>query len=122
VLNGSGHAAIVCEIVMAEIDKFLKMGRQVGASDVHIAVEAPPMLRLHGALRKIKHPPFSSADTRRMLYEIMTEKQRKELEENWEIDLSYTAPGVGRCRTNIARHNRGLDGTFRLIPDLGSRR
>ena len=101
---------------MAEIDKFLKMGRQVGASDVHVVVGSPPMLRLHGALRKIKFRPLTAQDTKRMFYEILTEKQRSQLEEQWEIDISYETPAVGRCRTNMAVQNRGLDGTFRLIP------
>ena len=102
---------------MAEIDKFLKMGRQVGASDVHIAVEASPTIRLHGALRKVKYPPLSADDTRRMLYEIMNDQQRAMLERDWEIDISYHTEAAGRCRTNIAMHNRGVDGTFRLIPE-----
>ena len=49
--------------------------------DIHIAVDASPMLRLHGGLRKIKYPPVTAEDTRRMLYEIMSEKQRQQLEE-----------------------------------------
>lgn len=102
---------------MAEIDKFLKMGRQVGASDVHIAVGAPPMLRLHGALRKIKFRDLTAEDTEKLLIEILSGKQRKSLEDTWEIDISYAADAVGRCRTNICRQNRGLDATFRLIPD-----
>ena len=101
---------------MAEIDKFLRMGRQVGASDVHVAVDCPPMLRLHGALRKIKFRPLTAEDTKRMFREILTEEQRKHLAEHWEIDVSYETPVVGRCRTNIAIQNRGMDGTFRLIP------
>jgi len=102
---------------MAEVDKFLKMGRQLGASDVHIAVESPPLLRLHGALRKIKYRALTAEDTQRMLYEIMSDQQRRRLEREWEIDISYYAPEVGRCRCNIARQHRGLDATFRLIPE-----
>jgi len=101
---------------MAELDKFLKMGKQVGASDVHLAVGSPPMLRLYGALRRIKFPPLSQEDNKRMIYEIINEKQRKELESRWEVDMSYRSPGVARCRTNICIHNRGIDATFRLIP------
>lgn len=101
---------------VAEIDKFLKMGRQVGASDVHIAVGLPPLLRLHGALRRIKYPELTAEQTKRFFDEIMSDDQRKTLEEKWELDISYQADGVGRCRTNVCRHNRGLDGTFRLIP------
>ena len=102
---------------MAEIDKFLKMGRQVGASDVHISVGIPPMLRLHGALRKIKFGDLKPEDTERMFLEILSDRQKKILAEEWELDLSYAAEGVGRCRTNVCKHQRGIDGTFRLIPD-----
>ena len=102
---------------MAEIDKFLKMGRQIDASDVHIAVGSSPMLRLYGALRKIKYEPFTADDTKRMFYEILRDEQRRMLEETWELDLSYETPAVGRCRGNICMQNRGLDATFRLIPE-----
>ena len=102
---------------MAEIDKFLKMARQIDASDLHMAVGSPPVIRLHGILRKVKYPPLTEEDNRRMLYEIMNEKQRQILEKDWEIDLSYAADGIGRCRVNICMHNRGIDGSFRLIPE-----
>ena len=102
---------------MAEIDKFLKMGRQIGASDIHIAVGSSPMLRLNGALRKIKFPPFTPDDTRRLFFEILTPNQRKTVEDEWELDLSYYSADAGRCRANICIQNRGMDGTFRLIPE-----
>lgn len=102
---------------MPEVDKFLKMAHQVGASDVHIAVGAPPMLRLNGALRRVKHEPFTEEQNKRMLYEIMSEKQRAEFDEVWELDMSYAAEGMGRCRANICVQNRGMDATFRLIPE-----
>ena len=101
---------------MAEIDKFLKMGRQLGASDVHIGVGSPPMLRLHGALRKIKYNNLTAEDTKRMLYEIIPERLRKHFEEHWELDMSYASEDAGRCRTNVCLQNRGIDATLRLIP------
>jgi twitching motility protein PilT len=94
------------------------MGRQIDASDVHIAVGSSPMIRLNGALRKVKYPPFTAEDTQRILTEILSEAQKKELEERWEIDLSYASEDAGRCRVNICVQNRGLDGTFRLIPPV----
>ncbi len=62
---------------MAEIDPFLKMGRQIDASDVHLAVGSSPLIRLNGALRKVKYPPFTEADTQRIFYEILTPAQKK---------------------------------------------
>ena len=101
---------------MAEIDPFLKMGRQVDASDVHIAVGSAPMIRLNGVLRKVKYAPFTPEDTQRIFYEILTPEQQKELEKEWALDLSYFSEEAGRCRANICFQNRGLDGTFRIIP------
>jgi twitching motility protein PilT len=101
---------------VAEIDPFLKMGRQIDASDVHIAVGSPPMIRLNGALRKVKYPPFTADDTQRLFHEILSPEQKKELETEWELDLSYDSGEAGRCRANVCVQNRGLDGTFRLIP------
>jgi len=103
---------------LAEIDKFLKMARQLGASDVHIAVGLSPMLRLHGTLRKIKYRDLTAEDTERFFMEILSDRQKKILDESWEIDVSYASDGVGRCRTNICRHQHGMDGTFRLIPEV----
>ncbi len=65
------------EVAVAEIDKFLKIGRQVGASDIHIAVGSSPLLRLHGALRRIKYPPFTPEQTKKLFYEIMSDRQRR---------------------------------------------
>lgn len=101
---------------MSQIDPFLKMGRQIDASDVHIAVGSAPLIRLNGVLRKVKYSPFTPDDTKRLFYEILSPEQQKALEETWELDLSYASEDAGRCRVNICVHNRGLDGTFRLIP------
>ena len=102
---------------MAEIDKFLKMAKSVGASDLHIAVEAPPSIRLNGTLRFAKHPPLSEEQTERMLISILSPEQKAEFQKEWEIDLSYESAVVGRCRTNICKQRRGIDGTFRLVPE-----
>ena len=102
---------------MAEIDKFLKMAKQVDASDIHFAVGSVPLLRLHGLLRKIKYPPLKEEDTERMFREILTEDQWEYIKKEWELDFSYEAEGIGRCRVNVCLQNRGYDGTFRLIPE-----
>ena len=102
---------------MPEIDKFLKMAKQIDASDIHIAVGAAPMLRLHGILRKIKHPPFTPEDTKRILFEMIDEREAKIVETEYELDFSYECEGVGRCRVNICLQNHGYDATLRLIPE-----
>jgi twitching motility protein PilT len=101
---------------VGEIDKYLKMAKQVDASDIHIAVGAPPMLRLHGILRKVKHPDFTAEDTERLLFGMLDERQTAIVKEELELDFSYQAEGIGRCRANICLQNRGWDCTLRLIP------
>ena len=102
---------------MAEIDRYLKIAKQLDASDIHVAVGAPPMLRLHGVLRRIKHPPFTADDTKRVFMEMLDERQKKVLEQEQELDFSYESAEIGRCRANICYNNRGLDTTMRLIPE-----
>jgi len=100
-----------------EVDRFLAMGRQVGASDVHLAAGAVPTYRLHGALRKIKYRELTAEDTERMVRSILDERQMARFQEELELDLCYANERVGRCRTNVCVQNRGWDLTFRLIPD-----
>jgi len=102
---------------MAEIDKYLKMAKQVDASDMHFAVDAPPMLRLNGILRRVKHPPFSAEDTERMVMEILDDRQKARLAKDLELDFSYETEEVGRCRANACYQNRGIDCTMRVIPE-----
>ena len=98
-----------------EADKYLKTGRQVGASDVHLAAGAVPTYRVNGALRKIKAPPLTPEDTEGMIRGILSESQLRELIETQELDFSYVAEDVGRCRANACIQQRGWDMTFRLV-------
>ena len=102
---------------MAEIDKFLKMAADLGASDVHIAAGSPPIIRHNGVLKKGKFRALSADETEALIMEILGEPQKKRLEKDWEIDISYDLEGVGRFRTNVFRQRRGVDAAFRLVPE-----
>ncbi len=102
---------------MAEVDRFLKMAEALGASDVHIAVGSPPVLRLNGVLKRVKYHDLTAEDTERMIKEILSEEQIALFEEHKELDFAYQIPDGGRCRSNCCNQNRGLDATFRIIPD-----
>jgi len=102
---------------LAEIDKFLEMAANLGASDIHIAAGAPPIIRHHGTLKKGKFRALEAEDTERLIMEILNEDQKKSFEEEWELDFSYELPNVGRYRTNVFRQRRGLDAAFRLVPE-----
>src|SRR5436309_16061553 len=89
---------------------------ELGASDLHITAAAPPMVRLRGRLQPLDYPKLSPQDTREIVYSILTEEQRKRLENDWQIDFSYTIPGRARFRVNAFYQRATVGAAFRLIP------
>src|SRR6266513_338123 len=89
---------------------------ELGASDPHITAAAPPMVRLRGRLQPLDYPKLSPQDTREIVYSILTEEQRKRLENDWQIDFSYTIPGRARFRVNAFYQRATVGAAFRLIP------
>src|SRR4051794_4256068 len=89
---------------------------ELGASDLHITAAAPPMVRLRGRLQPLDCPKLSPQDTREIVYSILTEEQRKRLENDWQIDFSYTIPGRARFRVNAFYQRATVGAAFRLIP------
>ncbi|MBA2693459.1 MAG: type IV pilus twitching motility protein PilT [Rubrobacter sp.] len=87
-----------------------------GASDLHLTAEAPPSLRIHGEIVATNNPPLTPSDTRELIYGILTDMQRKRLEENLELDFSYTLPKISRFRVNIYFQKNALGAAFRMIP------
>ncbi len=106
---------------MASIDVLLKAAVDKKASDLHISVGMPPMLRQFGELKKLPYQPLSAEQTMRLITEILTPEQRKVLETDWEIDFAYEIPGVARFRSNAFQQRKGLDACFRVVKlQLGS--
>lgn len=101
---------------MPAIDKFLINMIKFKASDLHMSVGAPPICRVQGDMLKLKFPPLTQETNRALIYEIMTEGQRKKFEEKLDLDFSYAINGVGRFRVNIFMQHRGIAAVFRLIP------
>jgi twitching motility protein PilT len=101
---------------MAKIDNLLKYATSIGASDVHIAPESAPILRLHGQMRQVKGTVYSAADTTSLIAEILNPAQKEHFEQVRDLDFCYDAPGIGRYRTNILRQRKGTQGVFRIIP------
>jgi twitching motility protein PilT len=88
-----------------------------GASDLHVTAGARPMIRLHGSLQPLEDSPVLTPPViQRMLYAIITQKQREKFEENLELDFAYAVPGRARFRVNIYRQREALGAAFRLIP------
>ena len=77
------------------------------ASDLHLSSGLPPMIRVHGDVRKINLPPMEHKDVHAMIYDIMNDGQRKVYEENLECDFSFAVPNLARFRVNAFVQNRG---------------
>jgi twitching motility protein PilT len=87
-----------------------------GASDLHLTVGAPPMVRERGKLRPLDYPKLTSQDTREIVYSILNNDQRKKLENEWQIDLSYSVPGRARFRVNAYFQRASIGAVMRTIP------
>ncbi|MDP2823901.1 MAG: type IV pilus twitching motility protein PilT [Sulfuritalea sp.] len=86
------------------------------ASDLHLSAGLPPMIRVHGDVRKINLPPMEHKDVHAMIYDIMNDGQRKVYEENLECDFSFAVPNLARFRVNAFVQNRGAAAVMRTIP------
>ncbi|MHB9148806.1 MAG: type IV pilus twitching motility protein PilT [Thermoleophilia bacterium] len=86
------------------------------ASDLHISVGLPPMIRVKGKLEPLDYPRISSNDSRDLIYSVLTQDQRQKLETDWELDFSYSLPGDARFRVNAYFQRNSLGAAFRLIP------
>ena len=87
------------------------------ASDLHLSSGLPPMIRVHGDVRRINLPAMEHKDVHAMVYDIMNDGQRKVYEENLDIDFSFAVPNLARFRVNAFVQHRGAGAVFRTIPD-----
>jgi twitching motility protein PilT len=102
------------EIDFAEI---LNQTIDLNASDLHMTVGSPPVVRIRGELRALEdYPPLNSKDTRDTVYSILSNDQRKRLEQEWQVDFSYSVPARGRFRVNAYMQRASIGAAFRLIP------
>jgi twitching motility protein PilT len=99
-----------------DIAQLLAFGVKQGASDLHLSASLPPMIRVDGDIRRINVPEMEHKQVHDMIYDIMSDKQRKDFEEFLETDFSFEIPGLARFRVNAFNHNRGAGGVFRTIP------
>jgi twitching motility protein PilT len=99
-----------------DIAQLLAFGDKEDASDLHLSAGLPPMIRVDGDIRRINVPEMDHKQVHDMVYDIMSDKQRKDYEEYWETDFSFEIPGLARFRVNAFNHNRGSGAVFRTIP------
>jgi twitching motility protein PilT len=86
------------------------------ASDLHLAVGVPPVVRIDGHLENLDYPVLLPNDARELIYSILSQDQRQKLETDWEVDFSYSLYGMARFRVNAYFQRGTLSAAFRLVP------
>lgn len=99
-----------------DISEILTFTKEQGASDLHISSGEPPIIRIHGDVRKIDMPVLSKEQVHAMLYDVLNDQQRKVFEEKKEIDFAIDLKGIARFRVNAFYQSRGEAIVFRTIP------
>jgi twitching motility protein PilT len=99
-----------------DITELLAFGVKNKASDLHLSSGLPPMIRVHGDMRRINLPAMTHKDVHAMIYDIMNDEQRKIYEENKEVDFSFEVPNLARFRVNAFIQQRGAAAVMRTIP------
>eukprot|EP01034_Spumella_vulgaris_P034253 gene34253-42239_t len=99
-----------------DISELLAFSVKNKASDLHLSAGLPPMIRVHGDVRRINLPPLEHKDVHGMIYDIMNDGQRKAYEEMLECDFSFAIPGLARFRVNAYNQERGAAAVLRTIP------
>ncbi|PZN07142.1 MAG: type IV pili twitching motility protein PilT, partial [Bacillota bacterium] len=101
---------------MEVLAAWLRAALERGASDLHLTVESPPVLRINGELVDLEEPRLRPDRIREILEPILDGRARSILEREGQVDFAYSLPGTGRFRVNVFRQRGSLAAVFRLIP------
>jgi twitching motility protein PilT len=89
----------------------------MAGSDLHIATNTPPQVRVHGKLQRLNLPSMSPSETKQLVYSVCTDAQKKRFEETLELDFSFGIKGTGRFRCNVFTQRGAVGGVYRVIPE-----
>lgn len=99
-----------------DLIELIKIGSTKNASDIHITVGVPPVFRINGKLHEYGEEYLKPDDTRKLVEEVLEERQMLELNEKGEIDTSFSSPGIGRFRVNAYKQRGSFGMALRIIP------
>src|SRR3954463_1026530 len=103
---------------MATLPELLKTMVEMNGSDLHIATATPPQIRVHGHLQRLALPELAAADTKQLVYSVLTDAQKKRFEESMELDFSFGIKAIGaRFRCNVFNQRGAVGAVYRLIPE-----
>ena len=98
------------------LSQLLKKMVESGGTDLHITTNSPPQIRKDGKLIPLKMPPLTPAETKKLIYAIMTDAQKQKFEQDLEVDFSFGIKKLARFRANVFHQRGAVAGAFRLIP------
>ncbi len=101
-----------------KIQQLFKLMVDSNASDLHITSGTSPGLRVHGEIIKVKTAPLTGEDTKRLIYQILSEDQKNEFEKKLELDFSFGIKGLARFRANVFNSKGAVAAVFRIIPSI----
>ena len=102
---------------MATLPELLKTTVELDGSDLHIAIDTPPQVRVHGELQRMQLPPMVASETKQLVYSVLTDSQKKRFEESNELDFSFGIRGLARFRCNVFQQRGAVGAVYRLIPE-----
>ncbi len=101
---------------MANLYQLLQTLVEKGASDLHITAGSPPLIRMDGKVLPMTHPSLAPAETKQLIYSVLTDAQKQRFEEENELDLSFGLKGISRFRANVYMQRGAVAAAIRVIP------
>jgi twitching motility protein PilT len=99
-----------------DITQLLTFASEQGASDLHLSSGEPPMVRIHGDIKRLDQPPLSREEVHAMVFDVMNDSQRNIFQERLDIDFSFELGDIARFRVNVFMQRKGEGAVFRTIP------
>ena len=98
------------------IHQLLKTLCDQGGTDLHVTTNSPPQIRIDGKMVPLQTSPLTAADTKQLVYSVLTDNQKHRFEETLELDFSFGVKGLARFRGNVFYQRGAVGGAFRTIP------
>ena len=103
-------------VPLTDIRTLFELAFKSEASDIHLTEHAPPVLRIHGELQPTLMAALTRADTKRLIYSLLNDRQKAFFERELELDMSVDVQGLGRFRVNVHMQRGSVEAAFRLVP------
>ncbi|HEY7293218.1 MAG TPA: type IV pilus twitching motility protein PilT [Vicinamibacterales bacterium] len=99
------------------LPELLKLLVDREGSDLHITTSTAPQIRVHGHLQRLQLPELAPAETKQLVYSVLTDAQKKRFEETQELDFSFGIKGIARFRCNVFSQRGAVAAVYRVIPE-----